>query len=104
MHAMYSRFHLMLFAFFLPELPGDALLREGAPYPPEPPNWNVKRSKEQTGKKLQNYFIDGTRIESAFRKYFRRASYDQVEFLHGLNRFNNQSLLLRTDGYGTVYM
>lgn len=61
------------------ELPGDALLREGAPYPPEPPNWNVKRSKEQTGKKLQNYFIDGPRIESAFRKYFRRASYDQTE-------------------------
>jgi len=61
------------------ELPGDALLREGAPYPPEPPNWNVSKSKEQTAKKLHNYFVDGPRIESAFRKYFRRASYDQKE-------------------------
>jgi len=61
------------------ELPGDALLREGSPYPPEPPNWNVTKSKEQTAKKLQHYYIDGPRIESAFRKYFRRASYEQQE-------------------------
>jgi len=61
------------------ELPGDALLREGAPYPPEPPNWNIAKSKEQTAKKLHNYFVDGPRIESAFRKYFRRASYEQKE-------------------------
>jgi len=61
------------------ELPGDALLREGAPYPPEPPNWNLTKSKEQTAKKLLNYYVDGPRIESAFRKYFRRANYEQKE-------------------------
>lgn len=61
------------------ELPGDALLREGAPYPPEPPNWDVVKSRERTAKRLQGYFIDGPRIESAFRKYFRRAAYDQKE-------------------------
>jgi len=61
------------------ELPGDALLREGSPYPPEPPNWDVVKSRERTAKKLQSYFVDGPRIESAFRKYFHRAAYDQKE-------------------------
>ena len=73
---MYQR--AVLLKTVSPELPGDALLREGSPYPPEPPNWNVTKSKEQTAKKLQHYYIDGPRIESAFRKYFRRASYEQV--------------------------
>jgi len=48
-------------------LPDDPILREGAPYPPEP--GNVKQEVP--------YHIDGSRIEAAFRKYFHRADRDQ---------------------------
>ena len=53
----------------LPVKPDDSLLAEGAPYPPEPPSarWNPE----------DKYFIDGARIESAFRKYFHRAEPEQ---------------------------
>jgi len=65
------------------ELPGDTLLREGAPYPPEPraSTWN-SQDKLKVGKKLRNFFEDGPRIEAAFRKYFKRATYDQAEDIH----------------------
>jgi len=47
----------------------DALLCEGAPYPPEPPNrsWNPE----------DKFWADGMRIEAAFRKYFHRAEPEQ---------------------------
>ncbi|XP_065191693.1 serine/threonine-protein phosphatase PGAM5, mitochondrial-like isoform X2 [Sycon ciliatum] len=45
------------------------LLREGAPYPPEPPSKNYKPA---------HYFhTDGARIEAAYRQYFHRADVDQ---------------------------
>lgn len=51
----------------LPEVPMEScdMLREGAPFPPEPPlhRWN---------KDVQS-FTDGARIEAAFRRYFHRA-------------------------------
>jgi len=50
-------------------LPDDPILREGAPYPPEP--GNVKQEVP--------YHIDGARIEAAFRKYFHRADRNQDE-------------------------
>lgn len=54
----------------LPELNHrkDDVLREGAPIPPDPPigNWNADR-----------FFVDGARIEGAFRKYFHRADVSQ---------------------------
>jgi len=56
---------------------GDALLCEGAPYPPEPPHWPVS-DKGKNASKLRYAFLDGPRIEAAFRKYFHRANYEQV--------------------------
>lgn len=56
---------------------GDALLCEGAPYPPEPPHWPIS-DKGKNASKLRYAFLDGPRIEAAFRKYFHRASYEQV--------------------------
>ena len=50
-------------------LPDDPILREGAPYPPEP--GSVKAEWP--------YHIDGARIEAAFRKYFHRADREQDE-------------------------
>ena len=51
-----------------PDLPfgSDHLLEEGAPIVPEPPLPNWKPNKKQ-------YQTDGERIETAFRKYFRKA-------------------------------
>lgn len=48
----------------------DRLLEEGAPIVPEPPlpNWKPKQKQYQT---------DGERIETAFRKYFRKADNSQ---------------------------
>ncbi|GMS83466.1 hypothetical protein PENTCL1PPCAC_5641 [Pristionchus entomophagus] len=45
----------------------DSLLEEGAPYPPEPAvgHWRPHAKK---------FFSEGSRIESAFRKYIHRAS------------------------------
>ncbi|GMT14115.1 hypothetical protein PFISCL1PPCAC_5412 [Pristionchus fissidentatus] len=45
----------------------DSILEEGAPYPPEPPvgHWRPHAKK---------FFSEGSRIESAFRKYIHRAS------------------------------
>ncbi|GFN84795.1 serine/threonine-protein phosphatase pgam5, mitochondrial [Plakobranchus ocellatus] len=50
----------------------DDNLREGAPIPPEPPLGSWKPEQKQ-------FFQDGARIESAFRKYFHRASPEQTE-------------------------
>ncbi|CAL1537359.1 unnamed protein product [Lymnaea stagnalis] len=52
----------------LPELEykQDDSLREGAPIPPEPPLGSWRPEQRQ-------FFQDGARIESAFRKYFFRA-------------------------------
>ncbi|XP_052866768.1 serine/threonine-protein phosphatase Pgam5, mitochondrial [Anopheles cruzii] len=49
-----------------------SLLEEGAPIPPEPPigHWRPEASQ---------FFQDGARIESAFRKYFYRADPSQKE-------------------------
>ena len=44
----------------------DSLLEEGAPIVPEPPLPNWKPNQKQ-------YQTDGERIETAFRKYFRKA-------------------------------
>lgn len=48
----------------------DSLLEEGAPIVPEPPlpNWTPNQKQYQT---------DGERIETAFRKYFRKADNSQ---------------------------
>jgi len=48
----------------------DPLLEEGAPIVPEPPLPNWKPNKKQ-------YQTDGERIETAFRKYFRKADISQ---------------------------
>ncbi|BFZ19125.1 hypothetical protein BsWGS_22164 [Bradybaena similaris] len=50
----------------------DDSLREGAPIPPEPPLGSWKPEQKQ-------FFQDGARIESAFRKYFHRADPGQKE-------------------------
>ncbi|RUS85620.1 hypothetical protein EGW08_006632 [Elysia chlorotica] len=50
----------------------DDSLREGAPIPPEPPLGTWRPEQKQ-------FFQDGARIESAFRKYFHRASPEQTE-------------------------
>ncbi|KAK9296984.1 hypothetical protein QLX08_009170 [Tetragonisca angustula] len=47
----------------------DSLLNEGSPIQPEPPSSNWKAEI--------NYYIDGPRIEAAFRKYFHRADFSQ---------------------------
>ncbi|KAK6968418.1 serine/threonine-protein phosphatase PGAM5 mitochondrial-like isoform X1 [Biomphalaria glabrata] len=58
----------------LPELEykQDEILREGAPIPPEPPLGSWRPEQKQ-------FFQDGARIESAFRKYFYRADPSQKE-------------------------
>jgi len=48
----------------------DRLLEEGAPIVPEPPLPNWKPNQKQ-------YQTDGERIETAFRKYFRKADISQ---------------------------
>ena len=53
----------------LTTLPGDPILREGGPYPPEPGSVKAEAS----------YHLDGARIEAAFRKYFHRADRFQDE-------------------------
>jgi len=47
------------------------LLREGAPFQPEPPlkNWKPEHK----------FYEDSARIEAAFRKYFHRANQKQAE-------------------------
>ena len=55
----------------IPSLPNDAILCEGAPFPPEP---RVSAWKPET-----HYYVDGSRIEAAFRKYFHRAEPDQKQ-------------------------
>ncbi|CAG5135356.1 unnamed protein product [Candidula unifasciata] len=50
----------------------DDSLREGAPIPPEPPLGSWRPEQKQ-------FFQDGARIESAFRKYFYRADPGQKE-------------------------
>ncbi|GFR95231.1 serine/threonine-protein phosphatase Pgam5, mitochondrial [Elysia marginata] len=50
----------------------DDSLREGAPIPPEPPLGSWRPEQKQ-------FFQDGARIESAFRKYFYRAAPEQTE-------------------------
>ncbi|XP_078679798.1 serine/threonine-protein phosphatase PGAM5, mitochondrial-like isoform X1 [Branchiostoma floridae x Branchiostoma belcheri] len=58
---------------FLPKVPlqSCALLREGAPIPPEPPigHWRPEPSQ---------FYEDGARIEAAFRKYVHRADTEQT--------------------------
>ncbi|XP_067121330.1 serine/threonine-protein phosphatase PGAM5, mitochondrial-like [Centruroides vittatus] len=57
-----------------PEVPLEEcdLLREGAPFPPEPPSKHWRPKNHQ-------FFEDGARIEAAFRKYFHRAPASQRE-------------------------
>ncbi|XP_063929716.1 serine/threonine-protein phosphatase Pgam5, mitochondrial isoform X2 [Zophobas morio] len=57
----------------LPQVPVNScdLLVEGAPIPPEPPVGHWKQE--------MHFFVDGARIEAAFRKYFHRASPKQQE-------------------------
>jgi len=50
----------------------DDSLREGAPVPPEPPIGTWSPEPKQ-------FFQDGARIESAYRKYFHRANASQKE-------------------------
>lgn len=50
----------------------DDSLREGAPIPPEPPIGTWRPEPKQ-------FFQDGARIESAFRKYFHRADPSQKD-------------------------
>jgi len=50
----------------------DPLLCEGAPIPPEPPVGHWKPE-------LFQFYEDGSRIEAAFRKYFHRASPEQLD-------------------------
>jgi len=59
----------------IPDIPQEhcSLLREGAPYPPEP------TSKAWTPDRSQTFFQDNPRIEGAFRKYIHRASPSQTE-------------------------
>ena len=62
----------------LPEdLPKEecSLLREGAPYPPEP----ISRSWKPNSERWIQVFADNPRIESAFRKYIHRADPEQIE-------------------------
>lgn len=58
----------------IPDVPQNhcSLLREGAPYPPNPSSkaWTPDRSK---------FFTDNPRIEGAFRKYIHRARPSQTE-------------------------
>lgn len=56
----------------VPTVPCD-LIREGAPFPPEPPvqNWPPEGQKA--------YEEDGPRIEAAFEKYIHRADPSQTE-------------------------
>ncbi|RZC40580.1 serine/threonine-protein phosphatase Pgam5, mitochondrial [Asbolus verrucosus] len=58
----------------LPDVPvlNCDLLREGAPIPPEPPVGSWKQE-------MHKFYTDGARIEAAFRKYFHRASPQQLE-------------------------
>lgn len=49
----------------------DAILREGAPIRPDP---DVGRWYPEL-----TYYVDGSRIEAAFRKYFHRADPSQEE-------------------------
>jgi len=60
----------------LPELQIEScdLLREGAPCPPEPP---TKKGDWDVGP--EDFFVEGARIEAAFRKYFHRADPSQKE-------------------------
>ena len=54
----------------LKSLPNDAILCEGAPFPPVPSgSWKPE----------MYYYTDGSRIEAAFRKYFHRADKEQKE-------------------------
>jgi len=55
----------------VPQEDPDPILREGAPCRPEP--------DVGTWKPEADYFVDGCRIEAAFRKYFHRAAPDQTE-------------------------
>jgi len=59
----------------LPDIPTTdycSLLREGAPYPPEPKSKNWRPDNVQ-------FFKDNPRIEAAFRKYIHRADPSQTE-------------------------
>lgn len=58
----------------IPDVPFTecSLLREGAPYPPEPPSSRWKPEQYQ-------FFKDNPRIEGAFRKYIHRADPSQKE-------------------------
>ena len=54
----------------LKSLPNDAILCEGAPFPPVPSgSWKPE----------MYYYTDGSRIEAAFRKYFHRAEKEQKD-------------------------
>ena len=54
----------------LKSLPNDAILCEGAPFPPVPSgSWKPE----------MYYYTDGSRIEAAFRKYFHRADKEQKD-------------------------
>ncbi|RWS07196.1 serine/threonine-protein phosphatase Pgam5: mitochondrial-like protein [Dinothrombium tinctorium] len=57
----------------LPDVPVSSceLLREGAPFPPEPSYSRYRVESKQ-------YFEDGARIEAAFRRYFHRADPSQT--------------------------
>jgi len=56
----------------IPDVESTDLLREGSPYPPEPPisSWRPERHQFHT---------DGARIEAAFRAYMHRAPPSQTE-------------------------
>ncbi|KAG1682197.1 Serine/threonine-protein phosphatase PGAM5, mitochondrial [Nymphon striatum] len=60
----------------LPDVPLESceMLREGAPIPPEPPigNWRPEASQ---------FYVDGARIEAAFRKYIHRADPSQKKIV-----------------------
>lgn len=59
---------------YIPELQhmSDETLKEGAPIPPDPPIGSWRPEPQQ-------FYVDGARIESAFRKYFHRAEASQEE-------------------------
>ncbi|XP_032236163.1 serine/threonine-protein phosphatase PGAM5, mitochondrial isoform X2 [Nematostella vectensis] len=57
---------------YLPNVPREtcSMLREGAPFPPDPPSSNWRPE--------QCFFRDSSRIEAAFRKHVHRADTTQV--------------------------
>lgn len=64
--------HIMTHLDKIPVVESTDLLREGSPFPPEPPINSWRPEKHQ-------FHTDGARIEAAFRAYIQRAPPSQTE-------------------------